>query len=288
VVREKISEILRRAAPGDLADDASRERFLSGLPPLLFGTAGGNTPCVSVSVEGLDGEIVFDCGSGMRELGADGGGQVGRYYVFMSHFHWDHLQGLPFFAPAYGRSTDIRFHSPVPGFEAMLSSVMKKPYSPITLNDTTAKKSFRLIDAPVKLGPATVSFIKVPHPGGSFSYRVDHGGKKFVYVTDVELGEDDIADDGGFFAGADVAVVDAQFSPEEAAGKAGWGHSTYDAAVRFAARRGIGHLVLFHHDPNSDDARLEESLAAARRILPTESGGGMTISLACEGSEIVL
>lgn len=288
VVREKMADALRRATPEDLADGKSRERFLAALPPLLFGTAGGNTPCVSISADGLEGEIVFDCGSGIRELGdAAGVNPSGRYYVFLSHFHWDHLHGLPFFVPAYRSSARIDFHSPVPDFKARLAATMCAPYYPIPLADTSAKKSYHVIDAPVELGPATVSFKKMRHPGDSFSYRVNHGGKRFVYVTDAELDEDDLTDDDGFFTDADVAIVDAQFSPEDAVKKAGWGHSSYAMAVRFAARWGVRHLVLFHHDPASDDAALERALADSRRFLP-DSCGNMKISLACEGADIVL
>ena len=291
-VRDKLSTILRQALPEDLADPESRERFIAGLPPWLFGTVGGNTSCVTVGLDGFDEPIIFDCGSGIRELGrALFGSPMSRYHIFLSHFHLDHLQGFPYFGPAFNPSVSIDFYSPKPGFHNDLSGLMCVPYSPIRMDDMAAKKDFHLLEAPVEIGPATVSFRKMNHPGGSFAYKVNHGGKQFVYATDSELEPRDFAEtdeNEAFFGNADVVVVDSQYTPMEAIEKRKWGHSPYSMAVEFAMNWGVKHLVLFHHDPISDDRRLHEMLQSARRYMRLIRGDGIRISLAVEGMEIIV
>ena len=291
-VKEKLSTILQYALPEDLEDTESREHFIAGLPPWLFGTVGGNTSCVSVGLDGFDEQIVFDCGSGIREMGkASFADPSSRYHIFLSHFHWDHLQGFPFFAPAYNPAVNIDFYSPKQGFHNDLSGLMRPPFSPIRMDDMAAKKNFRIIEAPVEIGPATVSFRKMNHPGGSFAYKVKHGNKRFIYATDSELESRDFAEtdaNAAFFEDADVVVIDSQYTPMEAIEKRKWGHSPYSMAVEFAMNWGVKHLVLFHHDPGSDDRRLYEMLQSARQYLKLIYGEGITISLASEGLEIVL
>jgi len=289
-VREKIMAALRRARPEDLADSKSIERFARGLPPWLFGTVGGNTSCVSLEADGLDGLIVFDCGSGMRELGKARRASP-NYHVFMSHFHWDHLQGLPFFGPAFSPASSLDFYSPRQGFEGDLAGLMRGPYSPIGLHDLPAKTSFSCLEGPVSLGPASVSFKKMNHPGGSYSYRVECGGKSFIYATDVELEVQDFIrseENAAFFTGADAIAIDAQYTPMEAIEKHSWGHSPYSMAAEFAVSWGIRRLILFHHDPTSDDRKLHEMLRSASRYLRHIGADGVSVSLAAEGREVVL
>ena len=291
-VREKLGAILRQALPEDLADAQSRERFVSGLPPWLFGTVGGNTSCVSVNIDGFDEQIVLDCGSGIREFGVSPRKTLpSKYHILLSHFHWDHLQGLPFFGPAYNPAVSMDFYSPQPGFKGYLDGLMCPPYSPVRLEDMPSDKSFRLLESPVKIGPAAVHFRKVNHPCDAFAYKITHAGKRFIYATDVELVANDFelnAENTDFFADADLAVVDAQYTPMEAAEKYKWGHSPYSMAVEFAMSWRIKHLVLFHHDPSSDDRKLHEILQAARHYRRLISDDDIKISLACEGMEIVL
>jgi len=286
----KLAEALARARPEDIADGASRRRFLASLPPWLRGTVGGNTPCTTVDIEGLGAPLIFDCGSGIREFGkaavAEG---AGAFHLFMSHFHWDHIEGLPFFGPAYDPAARIDFHSPDPAMETSFSDLMRRPYFPIGIADTAAAKRFNLMEGPLTLGPATISSRRMGHPDGSFAYRIDCAGRRFIYATDAELCAADFAPSApDFFAGADALVMDAQYTPAEAAEKSGWGHSSHGAAVEFAARWGIGHLVLFHHDPESSDEKLYGMLRSARRYHRRAFARSMRISLAYEGMEIVL
>ena len=289
-VREKIEAVLRLAVPADFTDEASRRAFTAGLPPWLYGTTGSNTPCVSVTLDGFEEPLVFDCGSGIRGLGRCAGLRCsGRWHVFLSHFHWDHLHGLPFFAPLFDPAANIDFYSPVPGFQAHVSSLMSDPHYPVRLEETASAKRFIRLDSPVAVGPATVSFRKMSHPGDTFAYCVNHEGSRFVYATDAELSRSDFDGDGGaFFSGVDVAVVDAQYTLEEAVEKQSWGHSSFGTVVEFAVNWGIRHLVLFHHDPGSCDRKLHEMLESARRYVRLAFDGRVEVSLAREGTEIVL
>ena len=292
-VRDKLAVILSQALPEDLADGVSRERFIAGLPSWLFGTVGGNTACVSISTEGCREPIIFDCGSGMKELGnAAVENRSLSYHVFLSHFHWDHLQGLPFFGPVFDPEVSVNFYSPRPGFREALAGLMYEPYSPVSIGFMPAKKNFRILEGPISIGDATVSFRQRNHPGGSFAYRVSEGGKSFIYATDSELCRDDFdrsnRENAEFFANADVAVLDSQYTLSQSLEKAGWGHSAFSMAVEFASIWKIKHLVLFHFDPASMDRDISGMLHAARRYEKSAYGGRTEISIASEGMEIVL
>lgn len=293
-VKAKVAAILEHAVPEDLANAESRERFLNELPPWLYGTVGGNTPCVSVDIDGLNEPVVFDCGSGIRELGLAYSGKApapARYHIFFSHFHWDHLIGFPFFGPAYNPAVSVDFYATRYGFETVPQGIMTEPYFPVRMESMSSRKTFNLLEAPIALGPASISFKKMSHPGDSFSYKISSNGKHFIYATDAELSSPDFVqteENAAFFKDADMIVLDAQYTLEEAISKRHWGHNAFSTAVDFAANWGIKHLVLFHFDPAYDDRKLYGILQSARRYLDTIDNKGMEISLATEGLAIPL
>jgi len=293
-IRAKVSTILEQITQEDIASAESRARFLAGLPPWLCGTVGGNSLCVSVDIEGFGQPIVFDCGSGMRPMGIAANARDPaplRYHIFFSHFHWDHLLGFPFFNPAYNPLVTLDFYSPGPGVEESLHTMMSEPHFPIRLENMMSAKTFHLMESPMAIGPANVSFKKMNHPGGSFSYSLSHNGKRFIYATDVELTPADFATDEAntaFFKDADVIVLDSQYTLGEAIEKYNWGHTAFSIAVEFAVNWGIKHLVLFHHDPAYDDQKLYGILQSARWYLQRMDVHGLEISLATEGLEISL
>ncbi|MDR0719629.1 MAG: MBL fold metallo-hydrolase [Treponema sp.] len=293
-IKSKVSAILERITPEDVADQDSRERFMSGLPPWLFGTVGGNTPCVSVEA-GDPGElIVFDAGSGLREFGIACAKQKPKplkYHLFFSHFHWDHLQGLPFFNPAYDPSVSVDFYSPKPNLEAILHGQMTAPYFPVHLESMGAKKTFHALRESVAIGDVSITWKKMNHPGDSFSYKVDDGRRRFIYATDTELSANDFlkSDENiAYFEGADVIVLDSQYTLGEAIEKYNWGHSAFSLAVDFAANWGIKHMVLFHHDPTYDDRKLFNNLQSAKWYTERMNIKELALSLAVEGMEINL
>ncbi|QQO08150.1 MBL fold metallo-hydrolase [Breznakiella homolactica] len=295
-IRSKISAILERVTPEDIETPQSRERFLAGLPPWLFGTVGGNTPCVELRASNTEEDevIVFDAGSGIRELGiamAKERVKPTHYHIFFSHFHWDHLQGLPFFGPSYDPSVNITFYSPMANLEDALHGQMTSPYFPVHMESMNARKQFSILTEGITLGDMKISYKRMNHPGNSYSYSVDSGGHRFIYATDTELSTNDFIkneENSSFFENADLVVIDSQYTLGEAIEKYNWGHSAFSLGVDFAANWGIKHLVLFHHDPTYDDRKLFNILQSARWYTDRMGIKGVKITLAMEGLEIDL
>ena len=291
-VKSKISAILARLTPADIQSPESRERFMAGLPPWLFGTVGGNTPCVSVRNQ--NDTIVFDCGSGLRELGVSLSREdkkVLQYHVFFSHFHWDHLQGLPFFTPAYNPAVSVDFYSPMANMESALIGQMTSPYFPVHMESMSAKKKFHVMEKKVALETCEVDFKKMNHPGDSYSFSVTDGSKRFIYATDTELSANDFLkteENVAFFQNADLLVIDCQYTLGEAIDKYNWGHSAFSLAVDFAANWNIKHMVMFHHDPAYNDHKLHNILQSARWYMERMNIKDIELSLAHEGMEIDL
>ena len=171
-VKEKISAVLQIVRPEDLKDQESRERFLARLSPSLFGTVGGNTTCVEFRTSD-NKMILFDAGSGLQRLGsvlAQEREVVKEFHIFFTHFHWDHLQGLPFFPKLYDPSVTIHFYSPKDNIEEVLRGQMREPYFPITLDAANARLLYHKLEKPVKVGNAEVRWKQMSHPGESRSY----------------------------------------------------------------------------------------------------------------------
>ncbi|MDR2900774.1 MAG: MBL fold metallo-hydrolase [Treponema sp.] len=296
-IKSKISAILERVTLDDFESPQTRERFLANLPEWLFGTVGGNTPCLEVRPDTDNGDvIILDAGSGIRELGISADKERIRpdhYHIFFSHFHWDHLMGLPFFGPAYDPSVKINFYSPKDFLEQKLRGQMAQPYFPISLDAMTAEKQFTLLNQEhsINVDNLKVSFKRMNHPGDSFSYLIDDGSHKMLYATDTELSSADFEkteENCTFFQDLDVIILDSQYTLGEAIEKYNWGHSAFSLAVDFAANWGIKHLVLFHHDPTYDDRKLFNNLQSARWYKDRIGIKGVEISLAMEGMEILL
>jgi len=311
LIKSKISAVVERITPDDLKSPESRERFLAGLPPWLFGTVGGNTPCVSVQ---LDSDahsaqaklppaakqptppnplLIFDAGTGIRELAASMMKlkQHPVYHLFLSHFHWDHIVGLPFFNPAYNPSVQLNFYSPFANLEQALHGQMTQPYFPIPMDAMACRKEFKFLSAPIHINGAEISFRKMNHPGGSYSYKVNDGKRVFIYSTDSELSSSDFQktkENAAYFSGADLLVIDSQYTLGEAIEKYNWGHSAFSMAVDFAANWNIKHVVLFHHDPTYDDQKLLTILQSAKWYIERLNITDLNVSLAMEDVEIVL
>jgi len=291
-IKSKISAIVEQITPEDIKSPESRERFLAGLPPWLFGTVGGNSPCVSVTFENLNECIIFDCGSGLREMGLSQSidiKKLNQFHIFLSHFHWDHLQGLPFFGPAYNPANKLEFYSPVGGLEQIISGQMVFPYFPVTIDVMGSKKNYHYMERDFNICNCTVSMKKMNHPGDSYAYCVNENGKRVIYATDTELTSSDFIkndENTAFFKEADLLVIDCQYTLGEAIEKYNWGHSAFSLAVDFAANWNIKHMVMFHHDPTYDDHKLYGILQSARWYLERMNLKGIELTLAYEGLEI--
>ncbi|WP_304222675.1 MBL fold metallo-hydrolase [Gracilinema caldarium] len=292
-IKSKISSILERITPADIESAISRERFLADLPQWLFGTVGGNTPCIQVESD-QQYQFILDAGSGIRELGlalSKARRKPKQLHLFFSHLHWDHIQGLPFFGPAYDPGVELHFYSPHTTMEEALKQQMSTPCFPITMEAMNAQKHFHVLDSPLHIGDMHVYYKKMNHPGSSYSYMFTDGKKRFIYATDTELSPNDfqrIDENAAFFGGADVLVIDAQYTLGEAIEKYNWGHSAFSLAVDFASNWGISKLVLFHHDPAYDDKKLYGILQSARWYTEHSAIKGLEVLLATEGMEIQL
>lgn len=250
---------------------------------------GGNTTCVEVRA--ADGTtLILDAGTGARELGyalaARTAGAPTELHVAFSHFHWDHLQGLPFFAPLYTPGQTVRFYAAteVERLESFLRGQMGFPYFPVPFGELAAETETVRIEAgvPFEVGPMAVRAFPVNHPQGAHGYRIEADGAAVVYATDYEHGS--ASHDAGLrevARDADVLISDAQYTPDEYALRKGWGHTTWEHASALAAEAGVGRLLLTHHDPSHDDAALARICNQARqRFAATD--------LAVEGLEIRL
>lgn len=255
---------------------------------------GGNTACVSIR-DTAGHRVVLDAGTGVRGLGqALAREEPARLDLFLSHVHWDHIQGLPFFLPMFREGEDICIHGPRPVGHS-LATVLDRQFEPAVYPVPSAARAARLTVEEVQAGMVvTVPGFRVEtcllsHPGGALGYRVtpSDGGPTVAYLTDNELGAGGAArvpptwrqDLSRFISGADVLIHDGMYTPAVAEARRGWGHSSAIEAVDLAGKCSVRHLVLFHHDPDHDDAQVAGLLALAAAAAPD----GLTVSAASEG-----
>lgn len=239
---------------------------------------GGNTPCVELRTSGSD-VLIIDGGTGIRPLGSalddEFGGGGATVHVLLSHFHWDHLQGIPYFAPLFDERTEIVFYANANSdrIEAALDSQMQAPFFPIGLDQTAAQRRFVSLPASgMKIGEAQVTPVSLTHPQGASGFRIDVGDGSLLYASDHEHG--DAIVDGAIreaATGTDLLIYDAQYTPEEYATRIGWGHSTWESGIEIAGAAGTGKLLLFHHDPAHNDDELVAIEEQARKRLPCTS-----------------
>lgn len=242
---------------------------------------GGNTSCVEVRAGKLI--LIFDGGTGLRLLGQKLLKEMPlTAHIFFSHVHWDHIQGFPFFAPAFVPGNKIHLYggnNVSRTLEEALAGQMDNPSFPVHLSQMAAEMTFRdLREGQVLALPdgegaeVSIRTTRGNHPNGVWVYRVEHGGKVMVYATDTEHYA--ITDPKLLAASknADVLIYDSQYTPEEYAGsmgggpKTGWGHSTFEEGAKIAKGAGVKQLVLFHHDPGQSDAAVREKEKRAQAV----------------------
>ncbi len=250
---------------------------------------GGNTSCVEVRFG--DEIFIFDCGTGFRTLGQSLRNEFPQKpisaHVFVSHYHWDHIQGMPFFGPLYDDAgSQFIFHSSsrTRSLKRVMEEQMSTPYFPVNLKEMKAKQEFHEIEAgTVKFGDMTVKTAWLNHPQGCMGFRLETKDGILVYATDNEPG-DPVFDKNvrKLAEGADVLIYDAQYLPEDyEARRRGWGHSHWREAVKVVMESGAKELVLFHHDPEHDDKCIDKVVKEARDHFARVRG-------AAEGMEITL
>jgi phosphoribosyl 1,2-cyclic phosphodiesterase len=250
---------------------------------------GGNTSCVEVRVG--DSLFIFDCGTGFRLLGHQLRSEFkdcGIFaHVFVSHFHWDHIQGIPFFRPLYDNGENrFMFHSSsrTRSLKRVMDEQMASPYFPVDVSEMKAHQDFyELEPGPLQLGDVSVQTTWLNHPQGCLGFRLETKEGVLVYATDNEPGDAEFDKSvRKLAAGADVLIYDSQYLPEEyAADRRGWGHSHWREAVNVVMQSGAKELILYHHDPEHDDVCIDKVVKEARNYYPK-------VRAASEGMEIVL
>src|SRR5262245_41818711 len=268
---------------------------------------GGNTSCVEVRA--ADGTlIVLDCGTGAHDLGRSlvaSGERPIRGHLLLTHTHWDHIQGFPFFAPLFIPGNEWDVYAPLglgQRLEDTLAGQMEYEYFPVTLGQLDATIRYHeLSEGTFNLGAVRVTARYLNHPGLALGYRLEAGGVTMVYVTDHEphsRHQPEAADSAQllpvhhedqrhveFLTGADLVIHDAQYTLEEYPSKLSWGHSPAEVVVGFAQAARVQRLALFHHDPLRDDAALDRLVETCRRLAVA---GGLDVFAAAEGQTIEL
>jgi phosphoribosyl 1,2-cyclic phosphodiesterase len=296
-VRAKVAAALRGAAGRSFGSDAELQRYVEGLDFTVAGTYGGHTACVEIETGGAE-YVLCDLGSGVRPFGqaalARHGADAGQtYHVFLSHLHWDHIMGLPFFMPAYLKGNVVRFYGGHAGLEAGLRRQQEKPSFPVGMSIMEASLEFvHLEPGPTyPIAGLSVNLMRQRHAGDSYGYRFSAGGRTVVYTTDSEHRLVNPQETGRFvelFRDADLVIFDAMYSLAESISvKADWGHSSNIVGVDLCHLAGVRHLCLFHHEPACDDAAIERVLRETRRYEEiSRSGAPLHVSSAYDGMEI--
>lgn len=292
-------------APPDLSDRTAIVDWVTNLPLEVSNFAGGNTPCVSMTTDAGD-LFIIDFGTGIRHLGnqlmkGDFGKGYGRAHLFLSHYHWDHIQGWPFFKPAYTQGNSLELYARHTCLKERLSQQQEAPFfPPAAWDDMRATINFNELDAePFTLcdGRVKVSSFELNHPSRAYAYRFEADNKVFIYASDgayLDLDDVAIAPYVEFFRDADLLIFDAQFTLTESFEKRTWGHSSAVIGVELACQANVKQLVLFHHDPSADEAQLQHMLrvgqeyAAHSPAVVRRQNQKIELILAREGMEIRL
>lgn len=288
-IEEKICQAIYGLTDVDTSDMAAVKAYVAGLSPFIRSTVGGNTSCVEIQTRGET--FIVDAGSGLRRLGLElmkgpcGRGQ-GKLHIFLTHLHWDHIQGFPFFVPAFIPGNHLVFYS-IHDVETALADQQRYQFFPVAFNAEQAEREFKKLSedqrqrygyvpamqarrefvrlevgVPFSVGPLKINTIQNHHPGDAYSFRFEDQHSVFVYANDAEyknLEDETTQVRLDFFRGADALIFDAQYGLRESwESKADFGHSSAMIGVDFARRAAVKKLLLAHHEPIYSDVQLQK------------------------------
>lgn len=288
-IREKIIAALTAANGKNFKTPAALASFVDTLPFATNSTFGGNSSCVEI-IGNSPEHVICDMGSGARPLGNARIAQFGvnqpqTYHIFMSHLHWDHLMGFPFFAPMYIPGNRIIVHGCHHQLEEAIRLQMRTPCFPVDYSQAGASIEFDIMTPgqTYEIAGMKVTAKQQLHAGKSFGYRFESDNRSVVYSTDSEHKLDDVAEYEAFvqfFAKADLVIFDAMYSLAEAVSvKSDWGHSSNVIGVELCQAAAARRLALFHHEPVNDDKQLSRLLAETRRLEEITRGGNAALEV---------
>ena len=235
---------------------------------------GGNTTSLEVDIGGR--KLLLDCGTGVRNLGkAMMCREQEHCYILLTHTHWDHINGFPFFAPAFDKNRHFEIMAghlmDKGGIRNILESQMDNPMFPVPLEAMQAKLSFTDFsageDLDLGLGGATVRTALLNHPNDATGYRIDYNGNSMCLITDTEHVDGKLDENIlGLIEGCDLVIYDSTYTEEEFPSKIGWGHSTWNEGIKLCREAGAKRLGIFHHDPEHDDVFMDSIAEAAAKV----------------------
>ena len=292
----KTETVLQAAVKAGLNDARQIPEFIEHLPWYIRNTAGGDTTCVEVSAGNT--QIILDAGTGIRPLGLDllrrSAGKPFDAHILLSHTHWDHICGIPFFVPAFNPANNIVFYGVHDRLKERISHQQDFDYFPVPLKIMSGIRKFVQLEEGTSfvIGKAEVETMPLNHPGGCTGFRIIHDGKTIIYATDSEYKETGSKASKpfvNFFRGADLMIFDAQYTLLENIEKEDWGHSNAFAGIDMAIEAGVKRLAFTHHEPSYRDDKIWDIFKQAEEYLKLHpEGKNLELILAQEGMSIKL
>ncbi len=263
-VREILLHMLRRYS--ESKNGTSPEQFLEGLTPPFLGGYGGHTSCIEVMSP--TAHVIVDGGSGIRRLaerlllGPLGRGN-GEAHILLTHFHWDHLIGLPFFIPIFIPGNKIHFYAVQEDLEENIRLMFRKPNFPVNYENLGADIHFHLLEPrqKVQFSDIAVTPYQLDHPDPCWGFKFECDGKTYSHCVDSEMtriSRDDLGPDLPLYQNVDLALMDAQYTFVEATERINWGHASAPVGLDLAMREGIKKVQFVHHDPGATDVKIQE------------------------------
>jgi phosphoribosyl 1,2-cyclic phosphodiesterase len=297
-LQDKLVQAIGATVGHDVGTPEKARAFAATLPFAVSHTFGGNSSCIELRAEGAS-RVLCDMGSGARGAGLDAlrelAGKPGEYNIFMSHLHWDHIMGFPFFTPAYIPGNKIHIYGCHDELEHAFRRQQAPPSFPVDFSLMGASIDFQQLEPGrrYEIGGYTITPKAQAHGGDSYGYRFERDGKAVVYTTDSEHKLEDATETEGFidlFRNADLVIFDAMYSLADAISvKEDWGHSSNVVGVELCQLAKAKHLVLFHHEPAYDDATIERVWRETQRLEEITRGEhAVQVTAAYDGLEIAI
>ena len=271
--------------------DRPAANILEDLPPDIATLVGGETTCIEVRAG--DDFLILDMGTGARRLGYEimARGVPEDLHILLTHTHWDHIQGWPFFIPGYLPSSHVHFYSDMPDLENRFIRQQNFENFPVEFEQMASRRTFHTITGggEFSIGPFRIRSHHLKHPGGVLSYRIEHSGSSFVFATDTEYFGDNLKDQiessRPFFQDSDLLLMDAQYTMEDAAQRVGWGHTPTQNTVECALAWGVKHCILTHHEPSYMDEKVMELYEnGLQHLQKLGNPQGMRLDVGVEGN----